>query len=351
LSSINELLLNFEKCINKAKTQEREISKNLEKVNYPTINKIPQKTNLDIQEMIAIDGTSLWLWKHAILDLWLVLNRTVAVRYSISGEKICGNNIFINDKPILFSTLPGKNGTIDLSLHEELLNFKMESGREHIIIAQGFREIAEYSLAIKMANKYPETIIALDGNLNTYKTTHFQSIMNDLLDSVQRNDCNLVGVVKSNKTHRFSSLERDETFLARITSQKKDLLYTELPEDTNQLNPKYYKIGPSYLVKLHPNANKWFRIDIGSSTDNFEKVLSDLASYSCTQELLGYPLPLIDAHQGCISIHKMKDDYLQLLINVAKQLGVTTEELVNGFTNFEGRAESDFHTLLDKITV
>ncbi|MHA1984955.1 MAG: DNA double-strand break repair nuclease NurA, partial [Candidatus Hodarchaeales archaeon] len=304
------MLFNLKNCINVAKNQEKEISKNFPDVNFPKIKKIPRITKENVQEMIAIDGTSLWLWKHAVLDLWLVLNRTVAVRYTITGEKVKGRNIFIDDVPIIFSTLPGKNGTVDPSLHEELLNFKMESGREHIIIAQGFREVAEYSLAIKMTKKYPETIIALDGNLNTYKTPTFQTIMNDLSDSVQRNDCNLVGIVKSNKTHRFSSLERDETFLARITSQKKDLLYTELPEDPNHLNPKYYRIGSSYLVKLHPNANKWFRIDIGNSTGNFEKVLSDLASYSCTQELLGYPLPLIDAHQGCISIHKMKDDYL-----------------------------------------
>ena len=102
---------------------------------------------------------------------------------------------------------------------------------------------------------------------------------------------------------------------------------------------------------MHPKAHKWFRIDIADSKINEKKIFSEIAGYSFSQELLGYPLPLIDAHQGCLSVHKMKEDYLNILVQVAKKIGITFDELVNGFTNFEGRSEGDVHTLLDKITL
>ena len=174
--------------------------------------------------------------------------------------------------------------------------------------------------------------------------------MLNLVNNAKTNNNTLLGVVKSNKTHEFLSPLRDENYIEKLTEGRKELLYTDLPENSEE-NQRFIKVGKSYLARLHEHALKWFRVDVGYSPKDIKQIFSDLAHYSCSQELLGYPLPLIDAHQGCITIHKIKDDYISLLIKIAKKVGISTEVLLNGITNFEGRAEGDFHSLLDSYTL
>ncbi|OLS26555.1 MAG: hypothetical protein HeimC3_08740 [Candidatus Heimdallarchaeota archaeon LC_3] len=351
MSNVDNLLNNFENCLNITKDQETLISNRITSEIPPKIHSFSLKENNETNDMIAVDGTTLWLWKHPKYEQWLILNRTVAVRYSVEKGQIKGNDIIIEDTPFLFSTISEINGSLNIDFHKELLAISSEFNHDHTTIAQGIREYHELSLALKMTKEFPKTIIALDGNLNTYKSHHFESVMNELLVTSQKNENSLVGIVKSNKTHRFLSPETDEVFIERITSKQQQLLYTDLPEESDQENPRYYKIGNSYLARLHSNALKWFRIDVGYSPNGLKSIFSDLANYCSSQELLGYPLPLIDAHQGCISIHKLKEDYFQIMIKVAKKIGFSTNDLIYGFTNFEGRPEGDFHAILDNFTV
>ena len=280
---------NFETCLTIAKNQETLISEKFDSGKLPTIHSFSFSEDKNVYDMVAIDGTTLWLWKHPKFEIWLILNRTVAVSYSINNGLIKGNDIIIDDVPFLFSPINGICGSLNSDFHNELLSISSEFNHDHTTIAQGIREYNELSLALKMAKKYPKSIIAVDGNLNTYKSHYFESLMDELLLTSQKNDNILVGVVKSNKTHRFLSPETDEVFIERMTSYKQELLFTELPEKPDQGIPRYYKIGKSYLAHLHVNGLKWFRIDIGFTPFHLKKTFSQISKYCHSQELLGYP--------------------------------------------------------------
>jgi hypothetical protein len=199
----------------------------------------------------------------------------------------------------------------------------------------------EQEMMFEMSKKLKGGIVAVDGTL----TPEFSNWVEMAVEACKRNDNILVGVSKDSNTHAFGSYRTDE----EILKKEKTWGYVRVPKSFEQ-KQKGLIYGDVYFAKLHPNAPKWFRIDIATFKDDTDFVFSNLAHYANFGMCVGYIYPLFEAHRYVVTVRQFKDLYEDIILKSAAELNIPMDDIINGLTHIDGLRKGAFHEFLDQAS-
>ena len=309
----------------------------------------PQPFHLSslVPETIAIDSSYAPLYQSS--GMWLIAVRAVALKYGFSEDKE-GTNYHLrgcemNEGAELVTTskrIAGDLSTFTQELRDRTSARKSEAPRRMGALATILRE---FQLANSMARNSEESIIMMDGTLTTPPITEIKELAQDAVKSCERNENILVGVSKDSSTNLFGSIATDEELLRTVKGR--ELLYVKPPE------PKRTALGPRgdvFFVKFHPDAPKWFRVDVAPPQSNPGDLLGSISQFARNQLCPGYPFPLAEAHTVAVELRKFPRVYDDLLFKVGQEMGFDFDEIAWGRTNIEGRRRDAFHAYLDILS-
>ncbi len=293
----------------------------------------PQSFQLSslVPETVAIDSSYAPLYQTS--GMWLIAVRAVALKYGFSEDKK-GTNYHLrgcemNEGAELVTTsklIAGELSTFTQELRDRTSARKSEAPRRMGALATILRE---FQLANSMAKTLEKSIIMMDGTLTTPPITEIKELAQDAVKSCERNGNILVGVSKDSSTNLL------------------ELLYVKPPE------PKRTALGPRgdvFFVKFHPDAPKWFRVDIAPPQSNPGDLLGSISQFARNQLCPGYPFPLAEAHMVAVELRKFPRVYDDLLFKVGREMGFDFDEIAWGRTNIEGRRRDAFHAYLDVLS-
>jgi hypothetical protein len=312
-----------------------------------------QDFQLDIKKplpFIAVDGSQTWLWSPIGMNIWLMLYRFGIVEYELVNNQYKLINKEMIDEVDLISTLEEVVST-QSEIYQKLYEYVLENarGREHDVIAGSIMRLHERKIAFECAKKNQNVVIAIDGAFVSAFTEDLLSSMEvplitDLIEVCEENNNILIGVSKDSRTRFLTKNITDESVLSYATLGESKRFYIKIERKKTEL------LGDTYFVKLHPDAPKWFRIDLGTRRDNPEEVFQIIAQYARSQILLGYPFPLTEAHKVAVTIRQFRNIYEQLLFDIGPICGFNSGEILRGFTTMTGRRKGEFHESLDFIS-
>jgi len=165
------------------------------------------------------------------------------------------------------------------------------------------------------------------------------------------NDISLVGISKSTSSHIFHDIFTDDYFLTTFYNKKyPNLTYISIPKEEFEAQTKFDIWGDVYYAKLHKEASKWFRIDIGRDISNPTNLFTSLAAYSMVQLMPGYPIGLLEAHKIAKSVRDLKETYEMELLEHFREFGLQSEDILNGAVDINGRQFRSFHEILDQLS-
>ncbi|MBU3902428.1 MAG: DNA double-strand break repair nuclease NurA [Candidatus Thermoplasmatota archaeon] len=289
-------------------------------------------------DLVAVDGSYTFLLNFS--SVWIAVIRVGAVHYSVD------NGFVLKDKKCVDRYVPV---TVDEKIIETfpeeyqklLKTIKMKTPNE---IINEYRRILEHRIVNEMSKEKTECIIAVDGTLTTPFSKEFADRMNDTIKNCEKNNNILVGVSKDSLTHAFGSYFTDEELLNNF---RDGLYYVKAPENfQKKYKPPLY--GDVYFVRLYPKS-KFFRIDIGTHKDEPEAVFSKLANYAKSSICPGYVYPLLEAHRYVVTVRQFKEIYENEILRIASK-HFDINQIINAFTNVDGKRNSSFHSFLDRVS-
>jgi len=199
------------------------------------------------------------------------------------------------------------------------------------------RDTLEYRAAMEMAGELDAgDLIVLDGTLQVRHASH-DEVVESLL-----NLCNLRGVLIAAVTKRTSltwggghPIVPAAEALARSLGIPEPW-YLSLSAATGLLDRRetsaWKQRGEQYVARLHPRADRAFKVEIPRYYDpeRVERVFSALASFADDGRVTGYPYPLLDAHLttriGRDAVEQVRHDIIRdmdrLGMNLADYTGI-----------------------------
>lgn len=302
--------------------------------------------SIEVKDLIAIDGSYSFILN--LSSMWLAIVRVGALHYRFSEEK--GYQLIdhkVRESPVLVSTkkeIMEKMGEMHGKLYE-VTRYASEQQREMV---NQFRRVMEQKMALELAKEKKHVIIAMDGTLTPLKGTE---LLEKALKECENNDNILIGVSKDSFTHAFKSHRTDEELLSKMNFEGTG--FVPLPPISHQRKDSllYEKmLGDVYYAKLHPEAIKWFRVDIGNGKEEPEKIFCQLAHYSKSRLCLGYLYPLLEAHRFVVTVRQLHSIYEDIILHLAKDFDIPLEDAINALTHIEGNRRGAFHEYLDKVS-
>lgn len=294
-------------------------------------------------DLIAVDGSYSFLLNLA--SWWLAILTVGALRYSFNGGYTKAAQR-VNHRVVAVSTLE-EYVAKQTEIHRHIFEFTQGSKDQHNEMVNEFRRWEEAKLSMQMAADHDGMIVAVDGTLASFPKEY--DLMKDVVRECEQHGHLLVGVSKDSDLHAFGSVHRDEDVLRRRQGGLDGCAYVRAPE-TAEARQKMLLYGDIYYARLHPNAPKWFRIDLGTMKDRPEEAFARLAAYGRARHSLGYPLPLLEAHRLAVTVRHFQPIYEQAVLRTASHLGMDLREVVHGLTRVEGKRKSAFHEYLDRVT-
>ena len=199
------------------------------------------------------------------------------------------------------------------------------------------RDTLEYRAAMEMAGELDAgDLIVLDGTLQVRHASH-DEVVESLL-----NLCNLRGVLIAAVTKRTSltwggghPIVPAAEGLARSLGISEPW-YLSLSAAAGLLDRReisaWKQRGEQYVARLHPRADRAFKVEIPRyyDTERVERVFSALASFADDGRVTGYPYPLLDAHLttriGRDAVEQVRHDIIRdmdrLGMNLADYTGI-----------------------------
>jgi len=310
-----------------------------------------------VPNMVAVDGSFSWLWNPPGTSIWLSLIRTGAVLFSMDevNENIGYKFLDYTLQDDIELITPDDTLVRELdSLHQNLLRYVGTSrieGLEKETVALGLLRYHEQRLLFETVKKYKNVIVAVDGTLTTGFFEEFQNLMKNTVRLCEQNNNLLIGVSKDSKLHSFSNYYVDELFFKNLVSKAPHTLYYhQIPPQIIKRSISTPLYGDVYYAQLHPNAPKWFRVDVGTMKDEPDRVFSRLAQYSRSALSPGFIHPALEAHKLVVNIRYNREVFENMLYNAGTELGFTPQEILEGMTNTEGRSRGAYHEYLDLIS-
>lgn len=298
----------------------------------------PKVTPVEIPEMcretdiVAVDGSYTFLF--CISNAWIGIVRACAMHYGCDEGGYKLKDIRFREVPVLVSRreelMAGDEETMKIFRSAQPGSEEFE-GR----MINGLRAQSEELLALEVSSNVKDCMVAMDGPL--YKSPHGR--MMELADVCRSNGNALIGVSKDSTTHMFGSMKTDEELLRDIPM---DRAFVSAGLQDNI-------IGEVQFAKLHPNADKWFRVDVSSEGEKGD-LLSNLARYSRSELCLGYPYPLLEAHRFVVTVRYFQEAYEQEVMRSALELGMPVDRILENMTKWEGERKGAFHEYLDRIS-
>jgi len=290
-------------------------------------------------DLVAVDGS--YTFVYNLGSMWLAVARAAAIPYTLNEGGFHPRPPVIVDRAIVVSVWEDVVAKQD-ELHRKLFEATQHREDQQKEMVNEFRKQIEGELALKVAREHKGVVIALDGSLMAVpkELDHLE----DVVAACEANRNILIGVSKDSMLHAFGRSLPDEQYLAAVNGmgyvrapkafeeQKRDILY-----------------GDVYFARLHPQAPKWFRVDIGTFRDDPDFVFSHLAAHSKSGLSLGYPFALIEAHRLAVLIRQHREFLEDEILKECARLGMTVGEVAAGLTQMEGRRHGAFHDYLDQI--
>lgn len=300
----------------------------------------------DVMDMVAIDGSYSFVLN--LSSMWLAVIRVGALHYRFSEEE--GYELLdskVKEIPVLVSTkkdVMTKMGDMQSKLYEAT-RYASEQHREMV---NQIRRILEQEMAYELAKVKKDVIIAMDGTLTPLKGIDF---LKKALKKCEVNNNILIGVSKDSFTHAFKSYRTDEEVLLKLDFKNMGYVFAPLikPERKNSM---LYDgmLGDVYFAKLHQDACKWFRIDLGTFKHEPERIFSQLAHYSKSRLCPGYIYPLLEAHRYVVCVRQFHSLYEDMVLGMANDFDISLQEAINGLTHLEGNRRGAFHEYLDQVS-
>ncbi|MFQ5918989.1 MAG: DNA double-strand break repair nuclease NurA [Thermoplasmata archaeon] len=282
-----------------------------------------------------MDGSYSFLWNSA--SLWLAVVKVGALLYR--NGRIQG--IEKHEKPVVISTREGFAAEDDLQA--TLFRLTRGAKEQHREIVNELRKYYEHQIALEAAQSGRNLILALDGSLASFPKETDR--LGDVVRTCEERGHLLVGVSKDSATHAFGSSRTDEELLR----PHEGMGFVPVPEEFEE-HQRGLLHGDVYFARLHPQAPKWFRVDIGTGKEAPERALAEVAAYCASPLCVGYPRPLFEAHRFAVTIRQMREMYEDAIIKEGVRLGVPVPLLVDGLTSMEGAPHGTFHEYLDQVT-
>ncbi len=298
------------------------------------------------RDMVAVDGSYAFLLN--LSSWWLALISVGLLRYRFGGTRFQRLDVRLMQRMLGLSTFAEfveKQDELHRSLFEFTRGSKDDQPRDMV---NEYRRLIEGQLAINFADDFEGGIVALDGTLSEFPKQF--TFMKRLVEVCERREHVLVGVSKDSQLHTFGQVLTDEDFLARCQSQlpREAPGFARAPRESEVAREGLLH-GDIYYTRLHPQARKWFRVDVGTFRDEPEYVFGQLAPYARSLVSVGYPWPLIEAHRMAVTVRQLKPIYQEAVMKAALRMGIDVRTVLDGLTEVEGRRRSAFHEYLDKV--
>ena len=306
--------------------------------------------------IISVDGSYSFLFSFLGAETWIVLFRIAVTEFMI---KIIRGKIHYNmvSAPKVYDHLNL------LSYNENVLSSqpkafsiaaninKSYADKNPQLFASNIMTYLEDITLEKISDTRKNCLLLKDGALLTFKALERVPIYTRILDNCVKNKILLVGVSKSNSTHIFENNLTDDYYLKRYYNKKySELTYIPIPRKWLEYQTRFDAWGDIHFAKLHRNALKWFRIDVGWDNNNKNELFAILAAYSMVQLMPGYPIGLIETHKIAKSVRDLKNSYELELLGSLKELGLEAGDILDGAVDMDGRQFGSFHEILDQYS-
>jgi hypothetical protein len=298
-----------------------------------------------VRDMVAVDGSYTFLLN--LSSWWLALLSVGLLRYGFDGARFRKRDWRLTQRMIGISTFEEFVAKQD-DLHRSLFDFTRGREEQPRDMVNEYRRWLEGQLAINFADDFEDGIIAVDGTLSEFPKQF--TFMGRLVEVCKKRGHVLVGISKDSQLHAFGQVLTDEDFLAKAQRglPRGSLAYVRAPAESEAKREGLLH-GDIYYARLHPQARKWFRVDVGAFREEPDFVFGELAPYAKSLVSVGYPWPLIEAHRMAVTVRQLKPVYQETVMRAALRMGLDVRTILDGLTQIEGRKRSAFHEYLDRV--
>jgi hypothetical protein len=300
----------------------------------------------EARDMIAVDGSYAFLLN--LSSWWLALISVGLLRYTFDGRSFRRMDWRLVQRMVGVSTFEEFVARQD-DLHRALFEFTKGALQDQPRdMVNEYRRLIEGQLAINFADEIEGAIVAVDGTLSEFPKQF--TFMERLVALCEKRGHVLVGISKDSQLHAFGHMLTDEDLMLRAQGRlpRGALAYARAPKASEAAKAGLL-FGDIYYARLHAQARKWFRVDVGTFRDDPDFVFGQLAPYAKSLLSVGYPLPLIEAHRMAVTVRHLKPVYEEAVLKAALRMGLDVRTVLDGLTAVEGRKRSAFHEYLDKI--
>ncbi len=305
---------------------------------------------------VCVDGSFANLVHLQDLDANIAIFRVSTVEYQFdpAGHPVLARH-HVFDKFSLVST------NVDFYRRDPVLPeiiqiVRQFEGRELDLIAYYIMYLLEQKALIAAAQRYQNAILARDGALTVFHLKELKDLMDEIIDHCKKNENIFIGVSKDSNSHYLDKNRVDEAMLSsryNLPTGKHMLgptLAARISPTRVQKHHHFDVYGDVYFARLHPFADKFFRVDVGTPKDRPAEIFGEIGKY-CSWELTpGFPFPLVEVHKSAKAVRDVSEFYVQQIIETWKEFNIPKEVLLGGLLDRNGVIPDKFHTKLDLIS-
>lgn len=289
--------------------------------------------------MVAVDGSYAFLWSTS--DIWVALVRVATITYRVRDGGFHKADLRFVDRAITVTTnaeLLEQQDDLLRSLHAATEGSK----EQHRDMVNEFRRMVEAQAALELARSREPLLLALDGSLASLPRQ--VDYLGAVVEACRSAGHILVGVSKDSMTHAFRRALTDEEFLREL----RGMGYVRVPPEFEG-RQKALLHGDVYFARLHPEAQKWFRVDVGNPRGDPGTAFGHLVPYATSPLCPGYPYPLLEAHRAAVTVRQFREQFEDLVLKEVLAGGVPLEDALRGMVDMDGKRLGAFHEYLDRV--
>jgi hypothetical protein len=305
---------------------------------------------------VCVDGSFTDLVHLQELDANITMFRVSTVEYNYDAE---GKPVLVRHHVMDKAELVSSNVHFykdDPVLPEVIRIAKQFEGRELDIVESMIMYLIEQKALLAAARRYTNTILVRDGSLTVFFMPELKTLIDEIVVTCEAHENILAGISKDSSTHYLEQPLVDEAALAKQYSVSSSI---EAPRQTIAVRiplrrvrrlHKFVVVGDVYFAHMHPFAEKFFRVDLGTGKADPARAFGEIAKYCTWEATPGFPFPMVEAHKSAKAIRDAREFYLDQVIEEWKDSGIPQDVLLGGLIDKYGVAAGKFHNKLDLIS-